>query len=106
MAPLVEALAEFPGLVSVESCQGGEGDSPDAYVSFCLGRDWRELGGFVAWLSTALGDIPRQPCRYRLSVAWNNGGSGAWAQLHVDPESVDAMAGMVRSIARGKPGPP
>jgi len=30
---LVEAMAEFSDVISLESCQGGEADAPDAYVT-------------------------------------------------------------------------
>ncbi len=97
VAPLVEALAEFPGLISVESCQGGEVDAPDAYVTFVSGEGWQELGAFLAWFSSALGD---QPYRYRLSLVWHNGGSAPWAQVHVAPASIASLAAAVRTVSR------
>ncbi len=96
VAPLVEALAQFDSLISVESCQGGEPDAPDAYVTFRVGETWRDLGCFLAWLSSALND---QPYRYRLSLVWNNGAFTPWAQIHVPPASVTPLAAAIRSVA-------
>jgi hypothetical protein len=96
VAPLVEALAEFPGLISLESCQGGEEDAPDAYVTFKRGGTWQELGAFLAWLSVALGD---QPYFYRLSLEWNYGGSSPWARIYVAPRSVDNPAQTISQSA-------
>ena len=42
IADLVAALSEVPGLVTLESCQGGAGQ--DAYVFLFLMPDWRQMG--------------------------------------------------------------
>ena len=44
IADLVQALSEMPGLVTMESCQGGDGH--DAYVFYRM-QDWRQLGEFL-----------------------------------------------------------
>lgn len=44
VAELVEALSKVPGLVTLESCQGGDGR--DAFVIFRLGS-WQEAGSFM-----------------------------------------------------------
>jgi len=80
---VVEALAEFPGLVSVESLQGGEATRRRLRFVLSragLARAWWVRG--VAFLGARRHSAAALP--YRLTVAWNNGGSGAWAQLHVD----------------------
>lgn len=97
VAHLVEALAEVDGVISVESCQGGEADAPDAYVTFRRGESWRDLGAFLAGLSSA---IQNEPYRYRLSLVWNNGAATPWAQIHVPPESVSQLAVAIRGVAK------
>jgi hypothetical protein len=57
VAPLVEALSEFPDVVTLSSCEGSDGQQ--AFVAFVVGNsDLKETGEFVANLSQSLGKFP------------------------------------------------
>jgi hypothetical protein len=44
VAPLVEALSEFPGVLTLDSCQGGEEDTRWAKVRFRVGWTGERMG--------------------------------------------------------------
>src|SRR5262245_23864063 len=74
VAPLVAALNELPGIITVESCEGDA--EREAYVSFHVGDDWHDLGEFTRRLSEALGKDERlADLWYSLSVEWYAGGN-------------------------------
>jgi hypothetical protein len=96
IAPLVEAISQYPDVVTVSSCEGEE--TQDAYVSFVIGDDWRHLCSFVDALSPALGqnkqvsDLP-----FALSVEWYAGGKTPAGYLRVPRQHIPALADAVRS---------
>jgi len=102
VASLVEAVSAFPDLQTIESCQGGEQDTPNAYVIFLRGRNWQENGAFLEWLSTQVGKRSPDLMGWRLSIEWSNGGTNAWARCSVVPTQMEALAAELRTLA----GPP
>lgn len=96
--PLVDALNEFPNVITVESCEGKDGE--DAYVSFRVGDDWHELGEFTENLSGGLGADPELGDAYfSLSVEWYAGGDSPLGYLRVPGQHVDAVADAIRRAA-------
>ena len=98
IAPLVEALNEYPNVATVSSCEGSKGEN--AFVAFIVGDDWRQLCAFVDMLSPALGqndkvtDLP-----FSLSVEWYAGGKTPAGYLRVPRQHIHALADAVRSAA-------
>lgn len=92
IADLVTALATVPDLITLESCQGGEG--ADAFVHFRLGG-WQEAGRF---LFEEL--APKLPTDLRADIAMRleaYGTSGtALGTLTMNPRAVSALADIIR----------
>jgi hypothetical protein len=100
VAPLVEALSEFPDVQTFESCQGGEGDTPWSEVLFQRGPDWRGNGVFLEWLSAQVGRRRPDLIQWRLTLEWANGGTAAVSRCSVAPEQLETLADEVRELAR------
>jgi hypothetical protein len=98
VAPLVEALNRFPGVVSVESCEG-DGER-EAYVSFHYGDDWKQLADFVGRLSASLGKDESAADRwFTLSVEWYAGGTDPLGYLRVPRPHITAIAEAIAAEA-------
>lgn len=112
VAPLVEALSEWPEVVTLGSCEGGEVCGRDyfggsAHVCFVVGDGdgWQPLVAFVRRLSEALGRTGvADHAPFYLAVEWYNGGEQPTGCVRVRTEHVEQLARHVRQ-ARSLPEP-
>lgn len=104
IADLIRALALFPKLQTISSCQGGAGEGRNSWpsVSFKYGEqrvnDWRDLSEFVLGyfgpgLTKSLGD--RIDIYIRVTEAGN-----IRARLFVHPDSLARAVRVVKLLAR------
>ncbi len=94
--PLVLALNEIDGVVTLDSCQ--QGVYGEAYVFFTFGQTWQELASLLQAVSSALSER-RVGCGYTLRLEWF--GSNEWprAQMVVEPQHVATLAHHLKSLA-------
>ena len=106
IVPLVEALSSFPGLETLESCQGNPPEP--AFVCFRYGEYWSEpwrpladfvLGFLAPHLNQCVGDA------VRLSVQMHQTGV-AVADLYVRQEALDQTVEALRQILPAENNPP
>jgi len=93
IAPLVEALNGFDGVITLDSCERGVTGA--SYVFFLYGSGWRELGRFPDWLSVRLRALDLC-CGYSLRLEWFGSNEQPRAQLVLQPEYIDALAAAIR----------
>jgi hypothetical protein len=100
IAGLVEALNHWPNVTTVSSCEGDAGH--DAYVSFMVGNDWKDLGEFVDRLSASLGTKPRvcDTTRFTIGIEWYTGSKSPLGYVRVPHRSIEPLANSIRSIAQ------
>lgn len=93
IAELVAALSEVPGLVTIESCQGGDGQ--DAYVFFRM-RDWRQIGEFLFdRLLPAMSPHLRSNVALRVQAYDTKLARGS---ITLDPRAVSSVVDCVRGV--------
>jgi hypothetical protein len=95
IADLIGALSDVvPGLVTLESCQGGDGQ--DAFVFFRM-PDWRETGEFLfdRLLPTLSPDL-RGVVALRIQAYDTRVARGS---ITLDPRAISLLAECVRSLA-------
>lgn len=96
IAQLVEALSAVPGLVTLESCQGGNGR--DAYVIFRLGN-WQEAGRFMfETLLPAMSDDLRSVSALRLQAY---DAAMAQGEISVDPCAIPLLVQCITEMRSG-----
>ena len=88
IAPLIAALNEFPGLCTVDSCEGG------AWVRFRFGTALDESAAFLCWLSCKL--VGEQA---HISGDWG-GGASLDLYLRCPPSEIDKIADLIRLAAK------
>ena len=98
VAEVVSTLNELPGLMTVQSCQGGDGKP--AYIYFYFG-DWEQVCRFVF---TKLGPAVREAAGEEpmISVEVFND-SPPMAKLTFDPEATSSIASGVRRAVYERP---
>lgn len=102
IAPLVMALSEIDGVVTMESCQGHEGQR-DAFVVFHM-DGWRDCGEFLfERLLTAMSADLRSDVSLRLE-AYDTQFARAWITLN--PGAIEPLSECVRRLANAPPGQP
>lgn len=86
---LIDALSSFPGLRSIESCQG-----PPAWVCFEVGVEgWSELAALVlARFGPALGDLATAGIHV-------TGAGRARGELTVQPDALDDTVSLLHRLA-------
>ena len=93
VAPLVEALNEFPHLTTLDSCE--DRHEHGAYVLFrCEGED---PAGFVAGLGGALS---AEPVDFVLRAEWRRDYADPLLELSCPPKQVDDLAAAVSACRR------
>ena len=93
IADLVRALSDVPSLVTMESCQGGDGQ--DAYVFFRM-EDWRQLGAFLFdTVLPAMSDDLRSATSLRVQAYDTRMARGS---ITIDPHAIPAMTECVRRL--------
>jgi hypothetical protein len=95
IAPLVFALNDIPGVVTLDSCQ--EAESGWALTFFAYGRDWKDTGNLLQGLSSLLA-TERLPCGYAMKLSWLGSNDRARGQIMVRPDDVTALANGIRRI--------
>jgi hypothetical protein len=97
VAPLVAALNQFDQVMTVDSCQGGEGRP--AHVLF------RHVGGekagaaFFFRLGKALSEKAAPVCQYDFRLQWLTGQGEPLAEIYTDPDTVSRLATAVAAVA-------
>lgn len=99
IAPLVVALNQFPGILTITSCQGG-GKGLNSYVAFDVEGHWHVLAEFVHQLSRALRSRIDGDLGYSLSVEWFAGGEAPLAYIKTRFEDIQAIADGVMACAK------
>jgi len=91
VADLIVALSDVPGLVTMESCQGGDGQ--DAYVFFVM-PDWRQIGEFLfERLLPAMSPDLRSVVALRIQAYDTKFARGS---ITLDPRAVAELSACVR----------
>lgn len=94
VAELVEALSAIPRLVTLESCQGGDGR--DAYIIFRLG-DWQEIGHFMfERLLPAMSEDLRSVAALRVQAYDVEMAQGS---ISVDPRAIPLLIQCLNDVA-------
>jgi hypothetical protein len=95
IAPLVVALSEISGLVTMESCQGHDGQQ-DAFVVFHMG-DWRTCGkSLFDQLLTSMSHDLRSDVSLRLE-AYDTQFARGWITLN--PAAIESLSECVKRLA-------
>ncbi len=89
IAPLVLALNQFPGLITVDSCEGDREKA--AYVYFKYGGSPRDLAIFCCELARRLSAIVKGSDGYCLRVEWNYDFSANMACLKTKPDCISNL---------------
>ena len=97
---IVSALAEFPALETVESCEGNEDEGP--WVCFRYGRywenPWKELSEFVlGTFAPALMEAVGDDASVRIQVTPSK---EVFGELSVRPGAASRVEAAIRSLAR------
>ncbi len=93
VAPLVRALNQFDDAITLDSCEGHQGES--AYVHFCSRAGVEELCSLVHRLSSFLGRRLPANDEYRLTIEWVAGGTEPLATLEVHQGFIQPLADAV-----------
>ena len=102
IAPLVEALNGFLGVVTLDSCEGS-GDS-HGYVHFAIRGDSTGTFSFVQHLSAALGRQLPSSSEYSVYIEWGDETERPIGRIIVKRGCVDMLAKALKAIARAGSG--
>ena len=95
VADLIEALARVPGLITLESCQGGDGR--DAFVLFTLGG-WKDAGSFLfERLLPAMSPDLRSVTALRLRAYDDEMAQG---EISIDPRAIQSLVQCLTDLGR------
>jgi hypothetical protein len=100
IAPLVEALNLFPGVVTLSSCEGNEDGR--GYVAFTVDNDgWQQVGEFLSDLSLSLRNFPDlcDETSFSLCLEWYTGSEVPTAYLRVQHKHIRRLAQAIREVA-------
>jgi len=98
VAPLVSALNEFDGVLTLDSCQG-DGCSM-AYVYFTRRGSSRELLSFVDELAAILNArLSARQNEYQMRLEWAAGTEKPLAVLRTRPDYIDELANALSGAA-------
>lgn len=98
IAPLVEALNLFQGVLTIDSCQGG--DCQKAYVWFHYGDSPGELASFLHELSVSLGAFLDSCCEFVILMEWLGGTETPTAKVVTDPDYISNLAEALQAVAK------
>jgi hypothetical protein len=99
VAPLVSALNEFDGVLTVDSCQGDAGSM--AYVYFTRSGTSRDLLLFVDELAASLNArLAARQNEYEIRAEWAAGTEKPLAVLITRPEYIDVLADALSGAAK------
>src|SRR5262249_9629784 len=99
VAPLVSALSEFDGVLTLDSCQGDAYSM--AYVYFSRCGTSRELLWFVDELAASLNArLAARENEYELRLEWTAGTEKPLAVLRTRPDYIDELAAALFGAAK------
>lgn len=105
VAPLVESLNLFEGVVTLDSCEGCNGDPAYVYFRCCSGSkdvEPERTIKFVIWLATALRSQPNPlTVEYRLRLDWLTS-EEPMAELTTQRENVPTLAAKIAELSSVK----
>lgn len=97
IAPLVVALNEYADVMTLDSCQGGNGIP--AYVLFCYRRPHDAGAVFAHELATVLSE-GASDLGYTLSAEWRLGAEEPLLRLSCPPDTVERVAELLSACRR------
>jgi hypothetical protein len=98
VAPLVSALNEFDGILTVDSCQGDSRSM--AYVYFTRSGTSRDLLLFVEALAASLNArLAARENEYEIVAEWTAGTEKPLAVLRTRPDYIDVLAAALFRVA-------
>ena len=97
IAPLVEALNGFLGVVTLDSCEGS-GDS-HAYVHFAIRGDSTGTFSFVQHLSAGLGRQLPSSSEYSVYIEWGDEAERPIGRIIVKRGCVEMLTKALKEIA-------
>lgn len=100
VAPLVQALNEIEGVITLDSCENG-GNGWGAYVYFTYQKGWQALAGLLQAISSSLG-TPGIACGYALRLEWLGSNENPRAQIACEPEHVGIVAEGIQKLAASR----
>lgn len=95
VAPLVGALNEIDGVLTLDSCE--QGPLGEAFVFFTYGHDWRELAALMQEVSEHLSE--NTPYGYSMNLEWLGSNVMPRAQVLVRPEHAASLATAISRVA-------
>jgi hypothetical protein len=98
VAPLVEALNEFPNIWTTSSCEGHNGF---AHVTFAYRGEVEEFSALVKNLSIRLRLKVQTERAYRILLEWVAGGERPLGTLLVHRDDIQTLAAVIRRTANG-----
>lgn len=96
IAPLVEALNDFPDIWTTSSC---EGNGNSAHVHFAYRGPSNRFANFMREFSAQLRDRVPTDHEYKLSLEWVAGGTEPLGTLTARREVLESLAEAIRRIA-------
>lgn len=96
IAPLVSALNEIDGLITLDSCQ--EALAGESWVFFTYGDGWQSLSPLLQEISSGLGRA-NLCCGCTLRLEWVGSNERPRAQILVRPEHVGIVAAAIRQLS-------
>ena len=97
LAPLVSALNEIPGVVTLDSCQENQWGS--AHVFFAYGQDWTDTGNLLQRISSLLAESCTR-CVYLMRLEWLGSNDRARGLIAVRTEDINGLAQGIRAITQ------
>ena len=94
IAPLVEAMNEFPEVLTLDSCQGD--DERPAHVFFRSTRGTDRLVRLVQDWTVGLGP----GCRFTFRIEWQPGTENPFGQLVIPADALKEFTDRFRELAR------
>ena len=101
LAPLVEALNDFPDLITLDSNQDRRGDT--AWVSFGhrMG-DANETLAFIQFLASELENRMPTDSGCRVGLEWKLGGAKSFAKIEAPQKEIFDLAQVLQEVASGE----
>jgi hypothetical protein len=96
IAPLVAALNELDGVITLDSCQG-HGDDPPAHVFFAYRGDEQDAALFVARLAAQLAPHESE-ADYDLIAEWRPGAAEPTFQLRCPTPQIGRLAELLSAV--------
>ncbi len=94
IAPLVTALSRLAPVLTLDSCQGGDGAPAYVYFGYS-GPEENELTFFYRLAKAIAGQPHREPF-FTLNLEWRSGNQRPLASLQCPPEAIAHLARALR----------